>query len=176
MGVNGADDDNENGRLARVPWPPVLLVSFVALGWWAGWVLPASLGLWADAQTLGALGIMLAVGVDVWAVATLVRARTTVLPTSQARSLVVNGPFRWSRHPIYVANTFALGSIGLWQDNGWFVLLALVYAVLLRSLCMIPEERLLAQQFGQDWQDYASRVHRWMGRRADPAAMHGRST
>lgn len=72
------------------------------------------------------------------------------------------GPFRFSRNPIYLANTLLLIGIGLAAGNGWFVPLALLMAVLVDRLAIRREERHLAIRFGNAWIDYAAATPRWL--------------
>jgi protein-S-isoprenylcysteine O-methyltransferase Ste14 len=121
--------------------------------------LPAAAG-WAI--------VAAAVGLDVWAVATLHRARTTVLPHRPAARLVRSGPFAFSRNPIYVGNTLALVGLAVALGSAWFAILAVPMVALLRHLAVLPEERHLAAAFGADWDAYAARTPRWIGLRRSP--------
>ena len=71
------------------------------------------------------------------------------------------------RHPMYLAVMIAaLGSLLLYRT--WA---ALAFAVLMLGLVVRArrEERVLAQEFGQEWQEYAARVPAWLPRmRRDP--------
>ena len=73
----------------------------------------------------------------------------------EGATLRIAGPYRWVRHPIYVAVilgatgwTFAVGS---WWTVG--VLVVLIVFFILKSRW---EDRLLAEQYGQRWQDWAA--------------------
>ena len=62
-----------------------------------------------------------------WAGLTLRRHRTTILPHAGASYLVTDGPYRWRRHPIYIADVFLLFGAAELTRNIWFVILAFVF-------------------------------------------------
>jgi protein-S-isoprenylcysteine O-methyltransferase Ste14 len=145
-----------------LPWPPMI----VALAAAASIVLAAWLPLrLPDSQLITWPGLLLAafgLGNDAWAIVTMRKADTNVLPHRAADRLVTSGPFRYSRNPIYLGNTSLLLGIGLAFGNGWFVISAFVVAGLVDRLAIRREERHLALRFGREWTDYASRTPRWL--------------
>jgi protein-S-isoprenylcysteine O-methyltransferase Ste14 len=156
--------DKSNGRPSPVPWPPLLLAAAVGGGivlqrlaplTWPGLDdLPARvIGL-----GIGALGIALAV----WAIATLIRARTTVRPDRGASVLVTWGPFARWRNPIYVADVMILLGLAELTKNIWLAILAALFAMLVTWLAILPEERHLEATFGDAWRAYKERSRRWI--------------
>jgi len=76
--------------------------------------------------------------------------------------LVTSGPFALVRHPMYLGGILAeLGALLLYRT--WATLLiALNVPVLVRRSGI--EERLLAEQFGEQWEEYRRRVPAWIPR------------
>ena len=52
--------------------------------------------------------------------------------------------------------------LGLWLNSLWFVGLALLSAALLWWGVISPEERYLADKFGEEYEEYRTRVRRWI--------------
>lgn len=95
-------------------------------------------------------------------VAEVVRHRTTVIPHHPVAQLVTTGIYRLTRNPMYTG--MAVASIGgaLLVGSYW-PLLTLPAAVLtVRRIVIEPEERYLAERFGQRYAEYRSRVRRWL--------------
>jgi protein-S-isoprenylcysteine O-methyltransferase Ste14 len=149
----------------RIP-PPLYALLAAYTMYWLDHHLPGlrlNLGPWA---WLGWLLIAAGIALDGVAIAGFVRARTTVNPLrpETARQLVVTGPYRFSRNPMYLGLLLCLG--------GWAVLLGslsppfvlIVFARLIVVLQIRPEEALLESRFGQSYRDYCSSVGRWLGR------------
>jgi protein-S-isoprenylcysteine O-methyltransferase Ste14 len=151
-------------RPSAFPWPPVLLVGILAAAWALGWAYPLA---WPGIDDAPARAVGIGIGIAglllfAWAAMTLRRHRTTILPDKGADHLVTDGPFRFRRNPIYIAHVMILLSIAELTKNIWFVLLALVYAVLVTWLAIIPEERHLEARFGDDFRAYKATTRRWI--------------
>lgn len=152
-------------RPAHIPWPPiiflvavivaVLLGRTVALSWLPP---PFSDVLFA----MGWLTAASAVLIGVLAVRTMVRHKTTVLPTRASEHLVTDGPFAISRNPIYLAYVMLLIGVGLVTANIWFLLVALPAAFAIRKLAIEPEQAHLSLRFGKRYRDYTKKVRRWI--------------
>lgn len=145
-----------------VPWPPLVLAAAIAasLGLGLFTPLPVPSNFW-----IGAIGYVVAsvgMALDLWAILTMRRLQTNILPHRGADRLVTTGPFRFTRNPIYVGNATLMAGVGLAFGNVWFVLLGGISALVVDRLAVRREERHLAKRFGQDWIDYASRVPRWL--------------
>ena len=92
-----------------------------------------------------------------------VAGKGTLAPWSPPKHLVVTGPFRWSRNPIYIAMLIVI--LG-WTVTYWSRALAIytvVMFVLFHIRTILGEEPRLAREFGDEWTRYARRVPRWIG-------------
>jgi protein-S-isoprenylcysteine O-methyltransferase Ste14 len=88
--------------------------------------------------------------------------RTTIMPHRGSSYLVTQGPFRYSRNPIYVANVMLMAGLALFFANGWLLLLAPVNGILTQILAIKREENHLIAMFGYDYEAYCRRVRRWI--------------
>jgi protein-S-isoprenylcysteine O-methyltransferase Ste14 len=79
-----------------------------------------------------------------------------VARTRLEHGLVRHGPFAYIRHPIYLAMLLLLVSVGIGFGNPIRLLVAIPLFVLGTSIRVREEERLLRQQFGNDYVNYAS--------------------
>ena len=142
-----------------LPWPPLIFGGLVI----AGLLLQRALPIEVPA-TLAWPGYgMLAAGIvmDIWAMATMARARTNILPHRAADRLVTTGPFAHMRNPIYVGNTIATAGLGLALQNGWLLIATPAAALATHHLAVVREQAHLQEKFGQAWSAYASRVKAW---------------
>jgi protein-S-isoprenylcysteine O-methyltransferase Ste14 len=155
----------QNDRPNVIPWPPLIYITATVLAVLAQkfWPLPwASGGLAIALQVIGAALVIAALSLDVATFATFRKHKTTVMPNKAATNLITTGPFAWSRNPIYVANTALVLGAGLYFGNLWLVLFAFIAAFATQKLAIEREEKHLAGKFGKAWEDYASRVRRWL--------------
>ena len=138
FGVGGALD-----RL--LPWP--LATSFEALA--------------ALRWTGGAL-VVAGVLLDLWSIGVFGRAGTSALPFRPASTLVADGPYRWSRNPMYLGMTLTLLGVGLYLGRGWIALSAFLAMLVIDRYAIAREERYLERTFGAGYLGYRRRVRRWL--------------
>ncbi|MFT3728758.1 MAG: isoprenylcysteine carboxylmethyltransferase family protein [Terricaulis sp.] len=112
----------------------------------------------ASALALAMAGLAL----FVWSAATMGANWRLVARTRDAHELVERGPFKFVRHPIYVALFLLL--IASAKATGHLPnLLVAVPLYVIGTLSRVSvEERLLRDAFGQRYEDYAQRVKRFV--------------
>jgi protein-S-isoprenylcysteine O-methyltransferase len=96
------------------------------------------------------------VALRLWSMRTLAGAFSYDLKAAAGQELVRAGPYRWLRHPAYAG--MLLWSVGLATWNPSLSGLALILPATLVQLAarIGHEERLLADQFGARWPEYAA--------------------
>lgn len=151
---------NGSKDLPGVIAPPPL----IDLAWFAaGLLLDRSLPVpRLHARPLGVplvLGGALLAG---WAIATMRSARTTISPYEPSTELVTEGPFRFSRNPIYLGGTLIYAGLALLLDRVGPVLLLPGLLATIGSGVIEREERFLERRFGDRYRDYQRVVPRWL--------------
>ena len=94
---------------------------------------------------------------SVWALAFL-RRSFSIIP--QARRLVTGGPYRLSRHPVYLGEIATAIGVNV-ATAGWLGALAVGYFIAAEILRMRWEEGVLTHTFPDEYPAYASRVPRF---------------
>ena len=110
---------------------------------------------------LGALFAVPAIVLYVAALVALYRARTTILPEGRPRVLVLTGPFRRTRNPLYLALLLLYAGVALGTGALWSLALLPAVAVWLHYGPVRREERFLSQLFGEEYAGYCRTVPRW---------------
>ena len=107
----------------------------------------------------GALLVFLAAGLRTWAAAYL---RTEVVhDTAQhSEALVADGPFRYTRNPLYLASLPMAAGIGVLASRSGFVFLVLANWIFVYRLILREEESLLKTQ-GESYRAYFQTVPRF---------------
>ncbi|MFI5395789.1 MAG: methyltransferase family protein [Candidatus Binatia bacterium] len=151
--------DDHPGVIAS---PPFLYGAAFLVGSLLHWsfpksVLPLDIAPWAGVSLLSC-GAMLAV----WSRRTLESAGTNVNPSLSATTLVVTGPFGFSRNPMYLARTLLYLGLGL-LVNGLGLLLVLAPLLVVMHYGVIRrEEHYLEAKFGEAYRQYRTGVRRWL--------------
>jgi len=143
-------------------YPPVLLLMAVVLMVVLHYVLPVARWLAWPWRALGALPIAVAVLVGFWGAVQFRRHDTTIIPFEQSTALIAEGPYRYSRNPLYISMTLIL--VGLWILLGSLspVVVVPLFVWWISSRFIANEERHLEAQFGRTYLEYKTKVRRWL--------------
>lgn len=144
--------------------PPFIFAIFLFAGWWIDHALGTpKIAVDATWQKVLAVGLILAgLGLEMWAGGLFHRAGTNAIPYKPSTALVTDGPFRFTRNPMYVG--FALTYLGLAFGLNTPIGIALLLPCLIFMTwgVVMREERYLEAKFGQAYIDYKKRVRRWL--------------
>jgi protein-S-isoprenylcysteine O-methyltransferase Ste14 len=90
------------------------------------------------------------------------KAGTTVKPFEEPSTLLTDGVFRFSRHPMYLGFLLALIGVAalLRSLTPWIVVP--VFGAWMEVAFVRHEESALAVAFGEQWESYKTRVRRWL--------------
>jgi protein-S-isoprenylcysteine O-methyltransferase Ste14 len=143
-------------------WPPVAVGGPLALGLLVTWVMGDPLA--ASLATAGVGWLLVAAFVvwNGWALVTIAKHRTALLPGEATTIVIDRGPFAWSRNPLYVGLLVGSAGVSLVVGSGWALIALPLEWALLRWGAVVPEEQYLAAKFGATYTDYAGRVRRWL--------------
>ncbi len=99
---------------------------------------------------------------SVWSISQFRRARTSFVPIKPATALVVSGPYRFTRNPMYVGFTFLYLGLALLFALFWGLILLPVLIVIIQRYVIAREEQYLERKFGEEYLRYKARVRRWI--------------
>src|SRR3954447_3222623 len=147
----------------RVPPPLVYLAGF-GCGLLVELVAPSpELPVWLRIAG-GVAGFLLLLLLDTRAMLRFRRHATPFNPARPAQTLVTDGPYRFTRNPMYIGMACAYAGAAIAASTLWpLALLPVVLLVVDRAI--IPrEERHLAERFAEEYERYRQRVPRWLRR------------
>ena len=120
---------------------------------------PASFGaLQVVGLALGLAGLALAFAC---VVAFAFVGRGTPAPFDPPRRLVVRGPYRAVRNPMYLGAWLYLVGFALFYRSTGAALYALAFLIVMHTFVVFYEEPALRRTFGRDYETYCERVGRW---------------
>jgi protein-S-isoprenylcysteine O-methyltransferase Ste14 len=124
---------------------------------WSALVLPVWLR-WG-----GVIALLAGAALLVWTFRTLGTNLTDTVVTRQKHTLVVYGPYRWVRHPLYSSAALLVVAISLIAAN-WFFLAAGVALLSILIVRTRTEEQNLVLRFGDSYERYMKRTGRFVPR------------
>jgi protein-S-isoprenylcysteine O-methyltransferase Ste14 len=111
---------------------------------------------------LGAVVFVLALALGAWAIVTMTRAGSNVPTNRPTTTIVENGPYRFTRNPIYLGIILSLVGLGLAFNDLWLLVMLVPFALVVRYGVVAREEAYLERKFGEVYRGYRSRVRRWL--------------
>ena len=125
----------------------------------AGVTRPARFGAF---QLAGMVAGSAGAAVAIWCVLTFaVLGRGTPAPFDPPRRLVVRGPYRYVRNPMYLGAGAALVGAALFYETSALWAYAAGFLVLMHLVVVLYEEPVLRQIFGEHYEAYSRHAHRW---------------
>jgi protein-S-isoprenylcysteine O-methyltransferase Ste14 len=113
----------------------------------------------------GIVLIIIGVGLIVLARRELAHFRQPTDPGHPTSKVVQTGVFSVSRNPLYLASVTVFLGIALTLNILWALVTLPASIVLCHYVLIIPEEKYLSARFGKEYEEYATAVHRWIGRK-----------
>ncbi len=142
--------------------PPLLYGAAFALGVPARWIWPEPPLPPVISVVVGLPLLLLGGIVATWANRTLQLAGTTPNPRLPTTALVVTGPFRYSRNPLYLARTLLYVGLALATSMLWTFVTLVPLLVIIQYRVIRREERYLHSTFGLAYRRYCFEVRRWL--------------
>ena len=110
----------------------------------------------------GLLLVALAVTLATSARRLMVSTGQSPIPWKPSPELILRGPYKFSRNPMYLGLTVLEIGVGLAFDNLWISLLAFPALAAVHFIAVLPEERYLSAKFGEPYRAYLARVRRYI--------------
>lgn len=124
------------------PWLGILSVPFP---YWLRWI--------------GVILGILSLAIYTWSRVTLGKEWSSSMQVREKHHLVTTGPYRWIRHPIYLAMMGFISGITLIAAN-WFLSAFFFISIVDLALRIPKEERMMIEEFGSEYKAYMQRTGR----------------
>jgi protein-S-isoprenylcysteine O-methyltransferase Ste14 len=116
---------------------------------------------WSELTGMGL--VIVGFALVMWCLATFAFVgKGTAAPFDPPRRLVVAGPYRFVRNPIYIGAVMTMLGAAMYLWTAWLVAYALGVLIVTHLLVILYEEPHLRRVFGQPYEDYLRTVHRWI--------------
>ena len=123
---------------------------------------PSTIGAAQNAGMItGSAGALLAL----WCIFTFVWiGKGTPAPFDPPRRLVIRGPYRFVRNPMYIGGGLALIGAALFYLSAALLVYGVLFLFVAHLFAVFYEEPALKHRFGTDYEAYRRRVGRWLPR------------
>jgi protein-S-isoprenylcysteine O-methyltransferase Ste14 len=110
---------------------------------------------------IGSVGALIAL----WCIFTFVSiGKGTPAPFDPPRHLVIRGPYRYVRNPMYLGATLSLAGAALFYQSITLLVYGLAFLLVTHLFVVSYEEPTLQRTFGTEYEEYRHHVRRWWPR------------
>src|SRR5438876_3570040 len=132
---------------------------------WSGIVAPATTGA---PQVAGMIMVTIGTTLALWCVFTFVFiGKGTPAPFDPPKKLVIRGPYRFVRNPMYIGAEMTLAGAALFYQSLSILISSCLLFLITHLFVVLYEEPTLRRTFGDEYEAYCSRVRRWLPRRSN---------
>jgi len=145
----------------KIQPPTYFLIGAVAAGV-LHFVWPVAQFIDSPWRWLGVALVVLGGAINIWADQLFAKHGTTVKAHEKPAYLIVFGPFRASRHPMYLGMAIILLGIAVSSGTVGAFIPAIAFVFIMEKLFIPIEEQNLLETFGQKYLNYKQKTRRWL--------------
>ena len=150
------------GPESRFLVPPLYFLVALVLMVFFHRVVPWAHILDAPYRYAGIVIAGLALGLGAWAAVLFRRAGTSIRPFLPSSALVLEGPYKFTRNPMYLGMAGILLGAAVYMGSITPFVVIPAFMALITERFIVPEEAKLEEAFGREYLDYKARVRRWL--------------
>lgn len=139
-----------------------ILLASIMLGFVINYFVPIRILPKVIHIPLGIIILIAAIRILVLCVDRFQKAKTSISPYKPVKSLIMKGPYKQSRHPMYFGRALGQLGIGVLFGNIWILLMLIPGLIFIWYGVIVPEEKYLEQRFGKKYLDYKRSVRCWI--------------
>ena len=143
----------------KITFPPVILLASIVLQIILLFSFPISVDL---SSLLGLILILSGISLVFISFKFMRKMKTTFIPDGTPEVLISSGPFKFSRNPIYLGMLTVLVGVAFLMSSLSAIIIAFVFGIIINFTWIAHEEKKLHELFSEDWENYSSKVRRWI--------------
>ena len=143
----------------KITFPPVILLASIVLQIILLFSFPISVDL---SSLLGLILILSGISLVFISFRFMRKMKTTFIPDGTPEVLISSGPFKFSRNPIYLGMLTVLVGVAFLMSSLSAIIIAFVFGIIINFTWIAHEEKKLHELFSEDWENYSSKVRRWI--------------
>jgi protein-S-isoprenylcysteine O-methyltransferase Ste14 len=142
--------------------PPRIALALTLIAAVLHWTLNIWQGLSFSWLRGGAILVLAGFSLMMWSWGLFKKRNIAICPKSETASLITDGPYRFTRNPMYLGFVLILAGLALGVGTPPFYLSAIVYFMIINFVFCPYEESKLINSFGCEYILYMRQVRRWI--------------
>ena len=156
-------EDQEKYFKGIIP-PPILFFTLVLIGFIAKWLLPFDLifHIWPTRLIIGMPLFIVSGLIAINALIIMKKNKTAIRYNNPTTKFIIEGPFRFTRNPLYLSLLLVMGSITVIANSGWHLITLVLLFLIFNFGVVAREEHYLENSLGEEYIQYKNKVRRWI--------------
>ncbi len=143
----------------KITYPPVILLCGLIAQVVLYFTFPVLVNL---SILFGILILIIGISLVYISLRKLSKMKTTFIPDGKPEKLVKDGPFRFSRNPIYLGMLLILVGVSISLQSFSSLMISIVFGLIINFTWIKHEEKKLEDIFDSEWEEYSKRTRRWL--------------
>ena len=143
----------------KITYPPVILLCGLIAQVILYFTFPVLVNL---SILFGILILIIGISLVYISLRKLSKMKTTFIPDGKPEKLVMDGPFRFSRNPIYLGMLLILVGVSISLQSFSSLMISIVFGLIINFTWIKHEEKKLEDIFDSEWEEYSKRTRRWL--------------
>ena len=111
---------------------------------------------------IGFLFFVIGTVLNIWTDQLFKKVNTTVKPFEKPSTLILKGPFKISRNPMYLGMALLLVGAGFILGSITSFIGTILFIIAMEVRFIPTEEKFMFEQFGEEFEAYKKKVRRWL--------------
>jgi protein-S-isoprenylcysteine O-methyltransferase Ste14 len=154
--------NNYNKHMEKRIMPTTYFIILLLLSIGFHFVFPLLKFIFSPYNYLGFGLIIFGIIMNLWTDSLFKKKQTTVKPYEMPNFFVTSGPFKLSRHPMYLGMMSILLGVAIFLGSLITFAFPIIFIMIMEKLFIPLEEKNLEKKFGNQYIDYKKRVRRWI--------------
>ncbi len=156
-------EDQKNFFKGIIP-PPIVFFSLILIGFAVQWLSPVSLIFheWPSRLIVGIPLFVISGLIAINALVIMKKYNTAINFNNPTTKFIIEGSFRYTRNPLYLALLLVMISIAVIANSAWHLIACILLFLFFNFGVVAREEQYLENIFGDEYIHYKKRVRRWI--------------
>ncbi len=159
---NGGTGNGGKDTAGVIAPPPLIYFAFLLIGLGADRLWPVAVLPQVARYAAGIGVIALSLALVISAFRQFRRHKTSFKPHEPSTALITEGPYRYSRNPMYLALSLLYAGLSITADGPWTLALLVPLLIVMHYGVILREERYLERKFADAYRRYKSSTRRWL--------------